>query len=56
MKISDHLNDNTKKELQKKAKRRRRKKEKLSFKDIENLMGVHRDRYGRGPGGAIKRM
>lgn len=56
MKSKDVQSVDTKKELQKKAqKRKRRNKEKLSFKDIENLMGVHRDRYERGRGGALKR-
>jgi len=56
MKISDHLDADTKKRMYKKSKRRkRRNKENLSFKDIEGLMGVHRDRYERGPGGAMRR-
>lgn len=51
-----HQSSVTKEELQKKARRkRRRNKEKLSFKQIEELMGVHRDRYERGHGGAMKR-
>jgi len=55
-KIGEILSGDTKKELYKKAKRKRKKKKKenLSFKDIESLMGVHRDRYGRGRGGAMR--
>ncbi|HLN89025.1 MAG TPA: hypothetical protein VK253_03065 [Candidatus Binatia bacterium] len=56
MKIGDVLSGDTKKAIYNKTKKRRKKKkEKLSFKDIENLMGVHRDRYERGRGGALKR-
>lgn len=46
----------TKREIHNKTrKKHKRNKEKLSFRDIEELMGVHRDRYERGRGGAIRR-
>ncbi|WP_165570307.1 hypothetical protein [Bacillus cereus] len=39
---------------QQKKQNRQRKKEKLSIRDIEELMGIHRARYERGHGGAIR--
>jgi hypothetical protein len=62
MKIIDHLDEETKKKLNKRRRRKRKKKanadplkEKLTKKDIVELMGMNRDRYKRGKGGAIRR-
>ncbi|WP_198507837.1 hypothetical protein [Bacillus sp. FJAT-45037] len=38
-----------------KKKRRRRKKKRQQEPNYKELMGVYRDTYKRGPGGAIKR-
>lgn len=63
MKISDHLSEDEKKkliQLKKHAAARKKKnpiksiKEKLSLKDLKQLMGMNRDRYER-RGGAIRR-
>ena len=48
-KLRDHLSDDEIKKL--KAK----KKEKLSMLDVMELMGVNRQTYKRGKGGAIRR-
>ncbi|PHA00928.1 hypothetical protein COE51_06345 [Bacillus pseudomycoides] len=37
-----------------KKKQPKRKEEKLSVRDIEELMGMHRPRYERGRGGAFR--
>lgn len=55
MKINDHISTDTKREMYKKTKkRRRRNKEKLSFNDIERLMGKYMDTYER-RGGSIRK-
>ncbi|QOY37977.1 hypothetical protein AWH56_010640 [Anaerobacillus isosaccharinicus] len=51
MKIKDHLDKGTKRALNDIGKRN---KEKLSTKELEELMGVNRDRYER-RGGAVRR-
>ena len=48
MKVADHLNKNTKKQLN------QMNKPKLSRRDVEELMGVRRDTYKRNRG-AIRR-
>jgi hypothetical protein len=48
MKLADHLTDEQKKQLRVKSpKNKKRNKEKLTTKDIEELMGMNRDRYER---------
>lgn len=37
-----------------KSKKPRKKKEKLSRRDLEELMGIYRPKYSRGLGGAFK--
>lgn len=39
---------------QQKKQNRQHKKEKLSIRDIEELMGIRRERYERGHGGALR--
>ncbi|MDR4983562.1 hypothetical protein RGU74_07570 [Bacillus cereus] len=39
---------------QRKAQNRQRKKEKLSIRDIEELMGIRRARYERGHGSTLR--
>jgi hypothetical protein len=59
MKFLDHLDKDTREKLKGIRKRRRKKKvffpEKLKRRDIEDLMGIHRDTYMRSKGGAIKK-
>lgn len=61
MRIEHLVDDEVKKKLgykMKPAKRKhkpRRYKEKLSQRDIEDLMGINRDIYVRGKGGAMRR-
>lgn len=63
MKLSDHLSEQQRKQLNKiklrlpnhNTKTSNKKKENLSYKDFENLMGAYRDTYKRGKGGAIRR-
>lgn len=50
MRIRDHLSEQQKKQLNQK-----KKKENLSDKDLKELMGINRDTYKRGKGGAIRR-
>lgn len=38
----------------KKIRNQQQKKEKLSIRDIEELMGIRRARYERGHGGALR--
>jgi hypothetical protein len=46
---------NMKEEPKKSPKKKRRNKEKLSLKEIEDLMNMHVDTYRRAKGGAIRR-
>lgn len=60
MKFSDHLDDNTKKAMYKKCKEKQKKpppkkEEKLSFRELERMMGKYNPTYERGRGGAIRR-
>jgi hypothetical protein len=63
MKIEDHLSKEQKQQLKKmvdsssknkksKPKKKKPKQEKVNWKEI---MGMNRDIYGRGPGGAMRR-
>jgi hypothetical protein len=56
MKIADHLSTEQKQQLDNmntpKKKRKKKKEEKVNWIDI---MGMNRDRFGRGRGGALKR-
>lgn len=61
MKIADHLSKEQKQKLnkvkspkKKTSKPKQKKKEKLSFRDIEELMGTRRDTYER-RNGAVRR-
>ena len=53
MKLSDRLNNNTRTELKKLSSKP--KPEKLTDKDLVELMGQNRQTYKRGKGGAVKR-
>lgn len=60
MEIEQLIDDAVKKRLSHKAKpvkkrQQKRNKEKLSQRDIEDLMGINRDIYTRGKGGALRR-
>ena len=60
MKIEQLIDDEVKKQLNYKAKpvkkrQQNRNKEILSQRDIEDLMGINRDIYTRGKGGALRR-
>jgi hypothetical protein len=60
MKIEQLIDDEIKKQLSYKTKpvkkrQQKRNKEKLSQRDIEDLMGINRDIYTRGKGGAMRR-
>jgi hypothetical protein len=60
MKIEQLIDDEVKKQLKYKTKlvkkrQQKRNKEKLSQRDIEDLMGINRDIYTRGKGGALRR-
>lgn len=59
MKMEDHLSSDTKKSMYQKSNQNKsskpKKKEKLSKRDLVDLMGMNKDRYGRGRGGAIRR-
>ena len=60
MRIEHLISDDVKKKLgfmQKRNKNQKlkRNKEKLSQRDIEDLMGINRDIYTRGKGGALRR-
>ncbi len=65
MKFADHLSKETNKKLneirsssivEKQPEPTPKKKtEQLSRKDIEELMGMNRDRFGRGRGGSLRR-
>jgi len=50
MKFADHLSPDQKMHLEK----MRKKKDRLTKKDILELMGVNRDTYSRKKGGAIR--
>lgn len=50
MKFADHLSKERREQLEQSSK----KKEQLSKKDIEDLMGMNRDRYTR-KNGAVRR-
>jgi hypothetical protein len=52
MKLADHLS----KEQQRKSNQHRHKKKHKERIDWHDLMGVNRDTYKRGRGGAIRRM
>jgi hypothetical protein len=55
MKIADHLSTEQKQQLDNMntpKKKRKKKEEKVNWIDI---MGMNRDRFGRGRGGALKR-
>jgi len=52
MKLSDRLNSNTRSKLKNLSSKP--KPEKLTDKDLADLMGINRDRYER-RGGAVKR-
>jgi RNA polymerase-interacting CarD/CdnL/TRCF family regulator len=51
MKFVDYLSEEHRKKLEK---MRKKKKDKLSKKDILELMGVYRDTYRRKKGGALR--
>ena len=53
MKLSDRLNSNTRTKLKNLSKQP--KPEILTDKDLLELMGVNRDTYARGRGGAVRR-
>ena len=53
MKLSDCLNKNTRTKLKNLSSKP--KPEILTDKDLKDLMGVHRDTYARGRGGAVRR-
>lgn len=60
MRIEHLVDDEVKKKLGYKSKRNKKRKskhykEKLSQRDIEDLMGINRDIYTRGKGGAMRR-
>ena len=59
MKYIDHLSEDDKARLKKARRRKRNKKrrnvERFSEKDLLSLMGVDRQTYTRGRGGAVKR-
>jgi hypothetical protein len=56
MKIVDHLSDKQIKQLKTLTSPENKKKPpELSRRDIEELMGVNRDIYVRGKGGAVRR-
>ena len=58
MRIEHFVSDEVKKTLGYKSKpnkKKRKNKEKLSQRDIEDLMGINRDIYVRGKGGAMRR-
>lgn len=60
MRIENLVDDEVKRKLNYKPKRTKKKrkqkyyKEKLSRRDIEELMGVNRNVYKRGKGGALR--
>lgn len=54
MKITDHLTDKQKLKLKDIAVNKRKRKERLKQKDLEELMGMNRDRYTR-KNGAVRR-
>jgi hypothetical protein len=53
MKLSDHLDKETKSKLNKAAKHKKTKKKKQE-PNYKELMGQYRDTYKRGRGGAIR--
>ncbi|MBZ9537034.1 hypothetical protein KGR20_23020 [Cytobacillus oceanisediminis] len=57
MKLKDHLNADQLRHLEKmgKKKKKRNKQPKEEHVNWVNIMGMDRDRYGRGRGGALKR-
>lgn len=60
MRIEHLVDDEVKKKLGYKSKRNKKRKpkrykEKLTQRDIEDLMGINRDIYTRGKGGALRR-
>lgn len=60
MKIKDHLRTDSLEKLQKinkqgNKKKKRKKQSKEEKVDWINIMGIDRDRYGRGRGGAMRR-
>lgn len=56
MKVKDHLRTDSLEKLQKLNKKKKRKKQPKEEKvDWINIMGMDRDRYGRGRGGAMRR-
>lgn len=59
VKVIDHLDEYTKRKINRyrhaKRKRKKKKKENMSFNEICSLMGMNKDTYKRGKGGAIRR-
>ena len=60
MRIEHFVSDEVKKTLGYKSKRNKKRKpkrykEKLTQRDIEDLMGINRDIYTRGKGGALRK-
>jgi len=57
MKLKDHLNAEQLKQLGKMGKKKKRKKQQPKEEKVNwiNIMGMDRDRYSRGPGGAMRR-
>jgi uncharacterized membrane protein YukC len=54
MKIEDHLTKEQKQQLEQMKSPKKNHKEQFSTKDIEELMGMNRDRYTR-KNGAVRR-
>lgn len=57
MKFADHLSTEQKQQLDKmkSPKKKRRNKEKLTLREIEDLMNMNAPTYKRAKGGAIRR-
>lgn len=56
MKLRNHLNTDQLRHLEKIGKKRKRNKQpKEEYVNWINIMGMDRDRYGRGRGGAMRR-
>ena len=54
MKLSDRIDNNTRGKLRNLSSKTTKKPEILTEKDLQDLMGVNRDRYQR-KGGAVRR-
>ncbi|MCM3216123.1 hypothetical protein M3612_16615 [Niallia taxi] len=57
MKLKDHLTTEQIKQLGKMGKKKKRKKQQPKEEKVDwiNIMGMDRDRFGRGHGGAMRR-